>query len=508
MQLSDVFVGYDGAHGKYSVGQRGVKGKMEGQAVTVVGPASEKEWEEHIDGGKYGLGIIPLLRSNTVRFAAIDVDKYDLDLTDVAAKINARPLVICRSKSGGAHLYLFLSEEAPATVVVDIMSRWAAEMGYGGAEIFPKQTTRLSERDIGNWINTSYFNAKDTERYCWHDGAKLSLDEFLNLVEQKRLTYDQLLVYAEENTKRKSAKDDLFEEAPPCLVQLRAAGGFPPGTRNEGLFAVGVYLRKRYAEDWKNYFEAYNREMCNPPLTVAEMRGLIASLSKKEYQYKCDQSPIKEHCNKRLCYARLYGVGATNDGDGLVQIGSVIKYEGDPVLWRIDINGQSVLIDTETLYSQPSFNKLCMERINRVPGQVPTPRWLRRLDDLLRSATTIKSPEDASPKGQFHLLYEQFINGRVQARRIEELLMDKPWNDRAQKRVFFQSRSLFKYLDDQRYKLPSEHYAWQMLSQEPFNVKSELVNIGGTEYPTWSTAAVGASSHGVTNPIVEPKDIF
>ena len=58
-----------------------------------------------------------------------------------------------------------------------------------------------------------------------------------------------------------------------------------------------------------------------------------------------------------------------------IEILSVTKYVGEPVLWVLDIEGQRVMCDTDTLYSQTAFNRLCMERINRVPGCMPKAKW-------------------------------------------------------------------------------------------------------------------------------------
>ena len=49
----------------------------------------------------------------------IDVDTYPLDYGVIVSKIRnlKLPLVMCRSKSGGAHIFLFTKEPVPAKLI-------------------------------------------------------------------------------------------------------------------------------------------------------------------------------------------------------------------------------------------------------------------------------------------------------------------------------------------------------------------------------------------------------
>ena len=48
--------------------------------------------------------------------------------------------MLCRSKSGGAHIYLFIDEPVSASLLQRKLRQLAASIGFGQAEIFPKQT--------------------------------------------------------------------------------------------------------------------------------------------------------------------------------------------------------------------------------------------------------------------------------------------------------------------------------------------------------------------------------
>jgi hypothetical protein len=75
--------------------------------------AGEPEYAAHLSGSGTSLGLIPLLEEDTCSFGAIDVDiQGEKKLNEPIDKLEARirklelPLVVCRSKSGGAHLVL------------------------------------------------------------------------------------------------------------------------------------------------------------------------------------------------------------------------------------------------------------------------------------------------------------------------------------------------------------------------------------------------------------------
>jgi hypothetical protein len=94
-----------------------------------------------------------------VSFAAIDIDEYPIDHAAIASKLKSwgLPLVVCNSKSGGAHLYVFFSRLEDPSAVVNVLENIATALGYSGTEIFPKQTTRDKPNSLGNFINLPIF---------------------------------------------------------------------------------------------------------------------------------------------------------------------------------------------------------------------------------------------------------------------------------------------------------------------------------------------------------------
>lgn len=458
-KFANLFDGFSKAFGQYTAPKKTDRGKFEGKALTVKGQTNLSiNWTNHLDG-KTGIGIIPLRDDDTCLFGVIDIDVYNLDHAALETTIKnlGLPLVICKSKSGGAHCYLFLKEPVAASVVRERLDSWSAAMGYGGVEVFPKQSYRVSPEDMGNWINLPYFDAKQTSRPAYVNGKDLSLDEFLEHAEKSKATQAEIET-VKGTAETFSDPEGLLDGAPPCLLHYGATGGVPEGSRNEGMFNFAAYLKKRFPDDWQDKLPTYNQKFVDPPLPLSEINGIVKSISRKEYDLKCNGP----YCNKKKCRFAAFGVGETSGGAKRPEIGNITKYEGDPVYWAIEIDGHRVLCDTQTLLSQNHFNAICMEKINRIPGSMPKHRWERYIDSLLEHVDVVTVPEDASKKGQFYSLLDTFCTMTSrQAKQIDEVRQGKPY--RHEGKVYFMSRFLFEFLEEKRFRYESEHKVWQWL---------------------------------------------
>jgi hypothetical protein len=102
-KLYDIFYGSTRAHGSFTVNNSSYGQKTQGTAKTIktVG-ATLKHWVDHISG-KEGLGVVPIDEENYVRWGAIDIDVYSLDLKKLVLKIEEfkLPLVVCRRRHAG-----------------------------------------------------------------------------------------------------------------------------------------------------------------------------------------------------------------------------------------------------------------------------------------------------------------------------------------------------------------------------------------------------------------------
>jgi len=171
-KFKKIFEGLSIAYGQYQKGERGENGKQKGRAFIVRKNVTNDLWENHLKGEGPALGIIPINESNQCKWGCIDIDEYNFnhrELVDRIRELNF-PLVVCRSKSGGAHVFLFTEDFISASQMQNTLKNYAETLGYEGAEIFPKQTEILVERgDTGNFLNLPYHNEMQGLRYAIKD---------------------------------------------------------------------------------------------------------------------------------------------------------------------------------------------------------------------------------------------------------------------------------------------------------------------------------------------------
>lgn len=492
-RFARLFSGYDRAYGIFRTSNIStVPGeKAKGRGVTMRGALTLEHYVRHLAGQTdQGLGVIPLRSDNTCSFAAIDIDDYTLDHVALAKQVAPLKLIVCRSKSGGAHCFAFFSPPKPAREVRMFLGNVAAFLNRGGSEIFPKQESRASLDDVGNWINLPYFGGDKSLRYAINPetGQAMTVAEFVEYAER-------LLIGAFPEIPIKESEE--LPEGPPCLHVLLSRGPFPEGMRNNGLFNVGVYLRKAHPDDWQDRLLAFNARYCQPPLRMGELQALIKSLNRKDYQYTCKNEPIRSVCNRRACLRRQYGIGESGE-DSFLEIMSITKYPSDPVLWCVEVDGRRIETDTATLYSQSAFARLCMEKLNRCPPPMPAAKWRKRLDELLQNCDEVPPPPDADRNVQFVMFVEQWLYGRSQATDRDEMLLGKPWHHDG--RIWFLSSALLQHMRAQGFNYGSPHAVWRALSTL-MNARRErgITLKGGLYREPWSVPAINLESESAKN---------
>ena len=241
--------------------------------------------------------------------------------------------------------------------------------------------------------------------------------------------------------------DDKIKDGPPCLQALLRQG-FPEGTRNNGLFNLGVYLRKAYPDGWETKILEYNQSIMDPPLDLKEVNVVADQIKKKDYQYKCADQPICNFCNKDLCRSRKHGVGGSANTP---TVANLRKYDSEPPLWFLDVNGSPVELDTEGLQRQLRFQTACMEQINFMPRTITRQAWEAQMNLLLvqmvdTEGAVIDTSEDTSLRGQFYDLLEEFSTHMQSAMDQEEVLLRRPWTDEEAGRTYFRLKDFEAFL--------------------------------------------------------------
>jgi hypothetical protein len=495
-----IFDGLKEAHGYFKIEKTAANGKAQGKAGVTREPRTKKLWENHLSGKGNGLGIIPINEDNMCKWGCIDVDQYPLDHKTLVNKIRKLklPLVVCRSKSGGAHCFLFTTEWIEAKDMQKSLQHMSAALGYGESEIFPKQIKlHLDRGDVGNFLNLPYYDHENGLRYAFlDDGTSADLEEFIELYNKYKQTPEEVLKLQIDDV---SSNDIIARDGPPCL-QILCKQKISEGGRNNGLFNLGVYLRKAFPDSWESEILVYNMEYLSPPLPLPEVNIVAKQLERKDYAYKCTDAPISAHCNKELCRTRKFGIGAAVAG---ATIANLRKYNSTPPVWFMDVNGEPLELDTEALMSQPMFQKSCMEQLNFMPRSVQKAQWESRISTLLtemrdNESAIIEVAQDASISGQFYDYLEEFCSHLQQAQDKEEILLRRPWTDEEEQVTYFRLKDFESYLKKNKFFEYKSHKIAQRLRD--INGDSMVLKIKGRSVRVWKIPAFESADVDLKTP--------
>lgn len=499
-RMMRLFSGHKQAYGTHGTPEQkngGMKWEIKGTARTVRAPVTTAIWESHL-AGKIPLGIIPINEDNECVWGSIDVDDYTSDLLRLVDRIEREkfPLVPGRSKSGGLHLYLFLTRFAPASLVQAALKNMAAQLGLAGSEIFPKQAQVLTERgDLGNWIITPYYantyGGKIREQVgIRKTGAELTVEQFLIVAEAAKIAPEALTQWADARPRAspqpsKAAKGEWhapsepFGDGPVCL-QIMARQGVGAGGQSNALLMMGIYYKRVDPMGWKERLEQANRDFLQPPGTSDGLVSVIKSLEKKDYNYTCKTEPMASHCNSSACRIRRYGVGEEGDYPA---ISGMSKLNVEPPIWFVDVNDTRLEIATDDLLNYPRFIKVCAERNNVVYNFMSQATWYKSLGPVMQNCTNIDAPPEVGKAGQFKEHLEEFLTNRQKGRSKDDILNGRPWEAEEEKRHYFRLKDLQKFLERENVKDMTRGQITQRIKH--LGGGDKFLNIKGRGVNTW-----------------------
>lgn len=485
-RMMTLFAGFEDAHGTHGVtsknDHKGGKLEIKKSARTVREPVTESVWERHLDGTR-PLGIIPISKENMSVWGCIDVDKYDINHGEIVKEIKKRnlPLVLCTTKSGGAHAYLFLKYPIPAIEIRNTLKNIAASMGWGDCEIFPKQNQILVEKgDLGNWLNMPYLGGDESTRYgVRENGMAMTLAEFLATAESSAINIEDFQITRPVVTEKRGQKasDVPFGDGPPCLQHLTIQG-FPDGTRNKGLFALGIYAKKKFGEAWRDHLEEMNRKFMSPPLNSDEVMGVIKNLEKSEYNYSCRDTPLCNHCESSVCRTRKFGVGGSGQ---YPTISGLSKLNSDPPIWFLDIDGERIELTTNDLQNYRAFQAVCMEQLTTFFMPIKHETWSEMVGEAMQNASIIEVPPEMSLAGHFMELLESFVTDRHKGERWEDVFQGRPYYDPETEHHWFRLSDFMKLLERENFKHWGRNKVGKMLDEmgtkKGKNISGKYVNL-------------------------------
>lgn len=499
--LHELFRGSDLSHGRSELTlEVTAKGKHEAKSWTEKRPVTVQDWEGHL-AGKAGIGIPPLNSENKVRWGAIDVDEYSGALEKLNALVQQHrlPLVVCRSKSGGPHLFMFLNDWVPASAMIERLDSLAGFLGFGTSEIFPKQAMigkNDKAPDYGSWINMPYFDAKATMRYALDkDGKAITeIAAFVDYAKSRTLTVETFMGY----TPPPPTNGEIFPDGPPCLNTIFANN--PVDFRNVILSNVAVYCKKAFPEEWQTKVDEYNQKFPEP-LGSSEVEAIKRSYDKKDYRYQCSKQPLCNFCDSSKCKKTKHGIGR---GDFLPASRSLTMVDTNPPIWYLDITmpdgkDKRISLTTEQLQNPRLFQRRAMETIQQMPPSMKMDAWEPIVQQLMVHCHYVHVPPELGPSGMFKELVSDFLSNRASQESMEDVLRGVPFKNN--KAYFFRLKDLWSYVQQQRFTLLKPHEMMQVLlremaaSKDFHKVKNRGVNL----------VTIPLAPEGEAQPLTVPK---
>jgi len=443
-KLFEIFPGLHRAYGQFFITER--KGpKLDGYGKTIREKYEEKLWVEHLSG-KTALGVIPITEENKCKWGCLDVDDYSVDIERISKQFVKKNLIVCRSKSGGAHIFVFTKKFVSAKSMIEKLKSIAKAFGFVKYDLRPQQTQLINEDDVGSWLNMPYFGGDDTDRYALYDGKALSLEHFLQWVDKFAVnSLDEIKL---DFIKKENKSNEILPGGPPCLQDLLSQGALGEGGRNNGLFNIGVYLRKRFPEEWQEKLEEYNDEYVDPPLKPREFTTVLNSLDKKSYNYKCKDSPINSVCNKTKCLTCEFGI---SDDGTMPVLNSITKILTNPPQYFLTLNERKIgPLASKQIYNFLDFKQVVFENLDMLLPKINDKLWTESVNDLMSRVITVEAPKDSSNEGRLLDLLERFCTGSTSSTELEDILRGKAVIN--SESTEFRINDFMEFLDRHRFK--------------------------------------------------------
>ena len=469
-KLMNLFRGSEKAHGMFVEKQNNdpLKPKIKGKAATVPQGPTLKNWTEHYYG-QTGLGIIPINSENNCYWGVLDIDgeldsakkqEHSWECLNPDGTINhiklqqeiqrlELPLVCCYSKSKSAHCFLFVKEPIPAEAMRSILAEMASKLGVGGCEIFPKQDKLDPNRgDFGNWLNMPYFgNTRVGVLLQEGELVEQDIDTFLDFAYSKRLTPDTYNKMTAGMQVSIDALEDVLTGAPPCLQHILSRG-IPTGNRNNILFNVAVYCRRRYGEDFRQEFGKLHDQFVDEPLGFRELENICVSAEKQDYQYQCKNPLLKKYCNASVCMDRDCGIDFSSE---IKTLKSATRILTDPYVYAVEVEMEAglpstVYVETDQLFSQELFRKECSYQLHRTFIPISMKAWNDICVRLINTAIDQEPPYEMTAQGQLFKHLQNYIVNRAQHQRTQLTEDEGVYHDIDKHMIYFKLEGLKAYL--------------------------------------------------------------
>jgi hypothetical protein len=397
------------------------KGKKKTKVFVQTRPVTEADIGRHLSG-VCGIGICPINGKNKCFYSVVDIDVYEtLDVEYILSIIHDYdlPFEAFRSKSGGLHLYTFYSKEESAKDVREVLSRFVSCFaldvkfqtleGVSKVEIFPKQNI-LPKDGRGSYVTLPYFNYKHSSMCMLApDGKDVPFVKAMNIITGSFTSVKDF----------NNVLDELpYNDAPVCIQRgLLSKVLSEDSGRNDFLYTVGVYLKKKHGEDISDRLKSINA-LLPASLEDSEVQGIAASIMKNNGKFKCHGSVCRRFCDAKGCAKREYGVGKNKGHFTGIDFGPLVRMDArDPYyVWNLRLNDEdpytSVIFKNEDeLNNQNIFTRYCMRYLRKAPYMVQYNDWIDILNTAMDSMTVQKVSEagDNTTLARVHRAFVRYL---------------------------------------------------------------------------------------------------
>ena len=498
MKFAEIFNGLKRAYGCTYINTQPTNGeKLKGKSFIKREPVTLEHYQNHLKGIEPTLGIVPIRDDNTCIWGCIDVDSYaGFDHIKLLNKIKLfkLPLVVCRSKSGGAHIFLFSRKFIEAKIMRDKLLEIRAVLGFANAEVFPKQIELKSEEDTGNFLNLPYFQGDKTTRYAFtQEGKAATLEEFYVLANESSSS-DVSRIKVERPQSE-------FSDGPPCIETL-AAEKISEGGRNAALFHFAVFAKKK-GKNWKEKVSWFHENYMTGELDQNEIDIVKKQHEKKDWGYKCKDEPMCSHCDKALCRTRKHGIGNAPTFPELSDL-QEIKLENP--YYYLNVDGKRLKLDSPKHLRQPSlFEEACIAGVGILPPTMKTKDWKALVNGLLAGREIIEAPEGMKTEDQLLEHLEDYCSDRRQTKRKEDIERGNVWSD--EESHHFKFRHFF-HDHLQRRRWSHDYQKTSAWMKEWFDAKIKVLDIGGKSTRVMCVKKFDIKKTEFKSPTYKEKDSF
>jgi hypothetical protein len=116
------------------------------------------------------------------------------------------------------------------------------------------------------------------------------------------------------------------------------------------------------------------------------------------------------------------------------------------VVWKLEVRGKVVQLETPQLDTYRSLRRAVMEQLGEVLPNLAPIRWNAILAELMAAKVTEVEEDDLTTAGLTWTHTLGFLTNHAEARDKDELLLGRPWTDTEKGRTFFVSADLMRSL--------------------------------------------------------------